>query len=111
MLTQELICRVWQKPVYSKALSYASLAISAIGIILNNLAIAAIPLLVITLLLYLDLQQTFEPSASKLKKNLAPEVSNLVSKIPSYSQRGRVAIFLDAENLYFCSKEAGVKIR
>jgi uncharacterized LabA/DUF88 family protein len=111
MLTQEPQCRVWQKPVYSKALSYASLAISAIGIILNNLAIAAIPLLLITLLLYLHLQQTFEPSTSKLNKNVASEVSTFIPQLPTSSQRGRVAIFIDAENLYFCSKEAGVKIR
>lgn len=57
------------------------------------------------------LQETFEPGASKLKKNVASEVSTLISKVPTNSQRGRVAIFIDAENLYFSSKEARVKIR
>jgi len=78
MLIQRKIGKSWQKYLKSRSLVYCLLFISTIGIVINNLAIAAIPILIIALACYIYILQFLQNRefniTSRLHKKIASEV-------------------------------------
>lgn len=109
--TQYTKHKQFQHFISFKLVAYCLLAISVIGVLTDNIKLSNFPLVFLILILSLCNDKKYETTISRwFNKQSNQEILTNPSIISASSERGRVAIFVDGENLYFSAKEEGMTV-